>query len=329
MAQQSQEGRTRTKKLKFVAFLMIAAILVFYMVKVAINCKSRQVPVPDIPPAPIVATPLTRTPSPSALAALSADSLYSPYAILVDLANHAVLMQKRSTARIYPASLTKIMCVIVAIENLSDLREPVKLSEDIFRELRGEDATMAGFLPGERVLVIDLLYGALLPSGAECCLGLARRIAGSEQGFVKLMNEKAVDLGLDDTHFTNVTGLHHQDHFSTVWDLADLLCYALQNKTFRKVFTAVRHSTPSTDKHPGGVTFYNTMFQKIGDPHFKDGIILGGKTGYTSNAGLCLASLAEHGGKEYVLVTAGAKGNRLTEQYNISDALMVYNHLGK
>lgn len=325
MAQQPRKSRTqRLKRLKFIVYLLIA-ILAFYMVKVAISSKSRQVP--DIPPAPIVATPPANAPSTSA--ALSADNLYSPYAILIDLANHAILMQKRSTARIYPASLTKIMCAIVAIENLPDLREPVKLPEVIFRELWSEDATMAGFLPGECVPVIDLLYGALLPSGAECCLGLARRIAGSEQGFVKLMNEKAVALGLNDTHFANVTGLHHPSHFSTVRDLADLLCYALQNEIFRKVFTAVRHSTASTNKHPGGITFYSTMFKKIGDPRFKDGVILGGKTGFTAEAGLCLASLAEYGGKEYVLVTAGAKGNRLTEQYNIRDALMVYSHLGK
>lgn len=319
--------KSRLNVLKSIICLLIV-VFAFCLVKAA-NRHFRNWSVPDLTPKPTAESRLTNTSGTSAASSLSAESLHSPYAILVDLANGSVLMQKRSTAQIYPASLTKIMCVIVAIENLPDLQEPVKLPKDIFRELWAEDATMAGFLPGESVRAIDLLYGELLPSGAECCLGLAHRIAGSEQAFVRLMNEKAAALGLEDTHFTNVTGLHHPNHYSTVRDLADLLCYALQNKVFRMIFTTERHTTPSTDKHPGGITFYSTMFQSLGDPHFNGGIILGGKTGYTAKAGLCLASLAEHDGKEYVLVTAGAKGNHFTEQYNISDALMVYTHLGR
>lgn len=188
---------------------------------------------------------------------------------------------------------------------------------------------MTGFQPGEKVSAIDLLYGALLPSGAESCIGLADQIAGSEQGFVKIMNQKAAELGMYNTHFENVTGLHNENHYTTVKDLAILLSYALQNDTFREIFTSSRHSTQSTNKHPGGITFYITMFEELSNQNIIDGEILRGKTGYTNEAGLCLASLAKVGRQEYILISTGPKGDHHSEQYNITDALAVYNSIGK
>ncbi len=265
----------------------------------------------------------------AAFVPISANRLYSPHVILVSLNGPSTLMQKNSEEKIYPASLTKMMTAIVAIENLPNLQGQVKLPNAIFQELYKADATMAGFQPNEMVRAIDLLYGALLPSGAECCIGLAAQIAGSEPEFVKMMNQKAANLGMKNTHFTNATGLHAENHYTTVKDLAILLSYALQNATFREMFTASRYTTQPTNKHPGGITFYSTMFEKINGVSISGGKILGGKTGYTEEAGLCLASLAQAGGKEYILVTAGAKGNHESEQYNITDALAVYNSLGK
>lgn len=97
----------------------------------------------------------------------------------------------------------------------------------------------------------------------------------------------------------------------------------------RETFTSSRHSTPPTNKHPGGITFNSTMFEELNNQNIIDGEILGGKTGYTDKAGLCLASLAKVGKQEYILITAGAKGNHKSEQYNFTDALAVYNSLGK
>lgn len=260
--------------------------------------------------------------------AISPDSLYSPHAILVRLTDRTILMQKKSEEKIYPASLTKMMTVIVAIEHLPDLQERIRLNSSMFPDLYQADATMAGFQPDEQVRAIDLLYGALLPSGAECCLGLAVQIAGSEQNFAKLMNQKAADLGMNNTHFDNATGLHAENHYTTVKDLAILLGYSLQNDTFRQIFTSSCHTTQPTNKHPDGITFYSTMFENLNDASITGVKISGGKTGYTAQAGLCLASLAQEGGREYVLVTAGAKGNHRSEQYNITDALAVYSSLG-
>jgi len=260
---------------------------------------------------------------------ISPHNLNSSNAILINLEDDTILMQKNSEEKIYPASLTKMMTAIVAIESLPDLEIKIKLTNSTFQGLYEANASMTGFKPGEEVRAIDLLYGAMLPSGAESCIGLAEHIAGSEQDFVVLMNQKAEELGMDNTHFENTTGLHDENHYTTVEDLAILLKYALQNNTFKEIFTTFRHSTPPTNKHPGGITYYSTMFEKLEklDQNIIGGEILGGKTGYTEEAGLCLASLAKVDNQEYILITTGAKGNQYTEQYNIIDALAVYNSI--
>lgn len=255
------------------------------------------------------------------------DHLVSPHAILVNLENQQILIDKESTEPIYPASLTKIMTALIAIEKLNYFDEKVFLSPDMFEELYNEDASMAGFLPGETVSAIDLLYGILLPSGAECCIGLSEYIAGSEDAFVTLMNEKAKSLDMMNTHFCNTTGLHDPEHYTTVADLTVLLEYALQEDTFREIFTSQKHVAQSSDLHPDGFTFHSTLFKNLDSPYLASGTILGGKTGYTSQAGLCLASLAVINNKEYIMITSGAEGNHLTEQYNITDALYAYNSL--
>ena len=185
------------------------------------------------------------------------------------------------------------------------------------------------FQPGEEVRLKDLLYGVLIPSGAECCLAFADRISGSEEEFVSLMNDKAQELGMKNTHFTNSTGLHDPEHYSTVEDISILLQYALKNEYFRDAFTSSRYSTIPSEQHPEGFTFHSTMFKYMDSTEVTGGEILGGKTGYTEEAGLCLASLAQVNGKEYILVTAKANGTHQTEQFHILDAINVYNQIGE
>jgi D-alanyl-D-alanine carboxypeptidase (penicillin-binding protein 5/6) len=271
--------------------------------------------------------PIPMSIEPDFTVSISPEKLNSSNAILIRLIDNAILMQKNSGEKIYPASLTKMMTAIVAIENLPDLNKKIMLTKSMFEGLYEANASMAGFQPGEQVRAIDLLYGIMLPSGAECCIALADHIAGSEQSFVKLMNQKAEDLGMKNTHFVNTSGLHNENHYTTVKDLAILLSYTLQNDIFREIFTTLRYSTASTNKHSGGITFYSTMYERLGAQNIIDGEFLGGKTGYTDEAGLCLASLAKVDEQEYILITAGAKGDHDSEQYNISDALAVYNSI--
>ena len=220
------------------------------------------------------------------------------------------------------------MTVIPGIEELDDLEEKITLTDDMFAGLYEEGATQAGFQPGEEVRVMDLLYGAMLPSGAECCIALADTISGSEADFAELMNKKAKKLGMVDTHFCDSTGLHDPDHYSTVKDIAVLMKYCIKNDTFREIIETARHSTGITNVHPDGITYYSTMFKNLSDPTVTGGKILGGKTGYTSEAGHCLASFAEIEGREYIFVTAGAPGSEVNNIPHIQDAVTVYNRVG-
>lgn len=272
-----------------------------------------------------------RIPILSQLGNHSGSDLYSKNAILISAnENHQILLEKNSTETVYPASLTKIMTTIVAIERMNNLQRTIQLEPTIFHTLSEQGASMAGFSPNEQVSALDLLYGTMLPSGAEAAISLANEIAGSEQAFTEMMNQKAVELGMSNTHFTNVTGLHNAEHYTTVKDMAILLEHALKNDTFRAIFTSERHSTTPTNKHPNGITFNSTLFKNIdalAAANFGNFSILGGKTGYTEEAGLCLASLAQKNGQEYILITTGANGSHETSQYNIEDALTLYQEL--
>ncbi|MBR0598025.1 D-alanyl-D-alanine carboxypeptidase family protein [Sinanaerobacter chloroacetimidivorans] len=343
MVRKAKKEKLRIRIRRFVTFLLMVVIAVFvcksiitpgnhqifereYDDKTSLNSSLKITPNSSDDRAARV-PPSKTEPYPSI--SISSDKLNSPHAILIRLTDATVLMQKNSEEKIYPASLTKMMTAIVAIENLPDLKGEIKLTNSMFQGLYEANASMAGFQPGEQVRAIDLLYGVMLPSGAECCVALAGQIAGSEQNFVKIMNQKAADLGMGHTHFENTTGLHNENHYTTAKDLAVLLSYALQNDTFREIFTSSRYSTQPTNKHPGGITFYSTMFEVLNNQNMIVDEILGGKTGYTEEAGLCLASLAKVGKREYILISAGAKGDHHSEQYHITDAVAVYNSIGK
>ena len=240
--------------------------------------------------------------------------LVSPYAILLDGESGSVLASKKGDEKIFPASMVKMMTVLTAIRSISDLDATTTMSADFYDELYAQDASRAGFEPGEEAKLRDLLYGALLPSGAECCMQLAIEAAGSEDAFVELMNQNALDMGLVQTHFTNATGLHSEDQYSTPHEIGEILRTALKNKTFYQVFTT--HS----------YTFWSSLFKNITDDSVNGGKLMGGKTGYTDEAGHCLASMAKINGKEYILVTAGWAQTDDTK-YHISDAFRAYNQI--
>ncbi|MDD7738793.1 MAG: D-alanyl-D-alanine carboxypeptidase [Fusicatenibacter sp.] len=263
---------------------------------------------------------------------ISSEGLNSSYAYLVRRDDMAVLMDLAGEERIYPASMTKIMTAILAIEKLQNLDETITVPEEIFASLTEQGASVAGFYPYEKVTVRSLLYGVLLPSGADACLTLAQKISGSEEEFVKLMNDKAAELGMSGTQFANCTGLHQEEHYSTCQDIAKLMNYSLQNDTFRTVISSSKYTTEALSGHAEGITVYSTMFGKFNDNQFSTtldngAVIEGGKTGYTDEAGLCLASFAKYSEKEYILVTAGAMTFSGSDTANVRDAITVYGRL--
>ena len=216
------------------------------------------------------------------------------------------------------------MTVLVILDQFEDLDHTVTLPGEVFDCLSGSGASVAGFLPGEQLTLRDLLYGCVLPSGADAAMSLACATAGSEENFAELMNGKAAELGMAHTHFKNATGLHDPGHYTTVMDMAVLLRAGLKNPDFRELLTTFDYQTEPTNRHPGGVGLSSTLSSLMGTP-YQDGVtLLGGKTGYTEEAGLCLATLAEKDGREYIAVTAGAPGSHETSPRHLKDAFLLY-----
>ena len=249
----------------------------------------------------------------------------SPYVCLIPATGGRALAESRADERIWPASMTKIMTGLVAVENIRSPDAEITLTEEMYQGLYEEDAYIAGFEPGETVTAKDLLYGALLPSGAECCRGLAWMVSGSEEAFVELMNKKAARLGLRDTHYVNTIGLHDPEHYTTPRDMAVVTREAIRNRTLREILSSDYYNT-YTNVHPEGIGCYSDLFNHMPDPGVTEGVILGGKTGYTDEAGLCLASFARVAGREYILVTAGAPANGYP--LHVYDALTLYDRIG-
>ncbi|MCR5482256.1 MAG: D-alanyl-D-alanine carboxypeptidase [Clostridia bacterium] len=227
-------------------------------------------------------------------------------AILIDAKTGTVLYSKNSDAQFEPASTTKMMTCILALENL-DLDEVVVIdAETPFTE-----GSRVYLEEGERITVNQLLHALMLESANDAAVALAKRISGTTEDFAKLMNEKAKEIGATNTNFVNPNGLHIEGHLTTPHDLAMIAKYAMQNKTFRELVTTYKYDIPATnmkeERH-----LYNTN-RLLYDEKTKvdvNGIqrtakyegVTGIKTGYTSHAGGCLVSGAERNGTELIAV---------------------------
>lgn len=255
---------------------------------------------------------------------ISTDDIYSKNAILISLDTKEDVYVKNSTQRIAPASLTKIMTAIIVLENCQNLNQSVIVSNSTIQAMLVNNASTAGFEANESTTIKDLLYGLLLSSGGECGLTLANSVAGDEISFVALMNQKAKDLGLTNTHYMNVNGFDEENHYASVKDIANVLCYALNNPTFKEIFTTSDYISSPTRFHPDGIFMQSTVLKSDVSLSISNGNLLGGKTGYTKNAGLCLASYAKINGKEYIFVSTKADGDHNTSPYHILDALHMY-----
>lgn len=246
------------------------------------------------------------------------------HAILIDTEKNSVVADKGGEERIYPASMTKVMTALVAVEKCESLDETFAMTNEIIAPLAAANASVAGFAPGEVITVRDLLYGTLLPSGADATGGLAVLIAGSEENFASLMNEKCSELGLVGTHFTNASGLHDDNHYSTCHDIALIMEAALENETLKEILGTYEYVTSKTPEHPEGITLYDTMFSRVeGKEEFDDKIeIFAGKTGFTGEAGNCLVSAAKVVGEDKVWIFVCAGGE--SKWKPIYDTIHVY-----
>ena len=253
----------------------------------------------------------------------------APSALLMEKETGTVLFAKDEHAKLEPASVTKVMTLLLTMEAI----DAGQLHYDDVVTASAHACSMGGsqiwLRENEQMSVSDMLKAVCVVSANDCAVALAETVAGSEEAFVALMNRKAGDLGMKHTHFANCTGLTSPEHYSSAADLAVLLQAALNNETFRTVFTTGQYTSSVTAQHPKGLYMASTLLSRLDGGGVTGGQILGGKTGYTDAAGLCLASLAVVNGKEYILVTLGAPGNHATEQTNIMDAVQVYRRLEK
>lgn len=204
------------------------------------------------------------------------------------------------------ASLTKMMTVLVSLEKIPDISAKTTVDTQSYQRLIEENASMAGFYGGEEVSYRDLLYGAMLPSGGEAADSLAINISGSILQFTGLMNDKAKELGLTNTHFQNADGMDEPGHYSSAKDMAMLLKEALKNGDFRAIFTKKDFTSSQSPDHPMGVYMQSTVFNKLENYEQNGYEIIGGKSGTTEKAGLCWISLAYKNACEYIVVTMGA-----------------------
>ena len=250
-------------------------------------------------------------------------SIKSKYSVLLDVENNVVMAQRDAEQKMFPASMTKVMTLIVAVENMNSLSDTFTMTADILSPLYDASASLAGFQEGETVSMKDLLYGAILPSGADATAAIAIKIAGSEEDFVKMMNEKAEVLGLHDTHFTNTSGLHDEDHYTTALDMAVILNYAIKDDLCREVLSTYQYTTAKTQQHPDGIPLESTLFSRMYGDEVKGVQIEGGKTGYTDEAQHTTCAFAEKDGREYIAVIADAD-DRWTSVFDLFDIYEKY-----
>ena len=237
------------------------------------------------------------------------DTVVSKQGILIDVSDGTILAKKKAFKRMIPASMTKIFTVLVAADNITpeQLDDEVTISIDATDYSYSNDCSNTGYDVDEKVTVRDLFYGTILPSGADSAVSLAMYVAGSQDAFVDLMNEKLEKMGLSETtHFTNCVGIYNDDHYSTPYDMAMILKAAMDNEFCREVLGTRTYTTSSTEQHPDGLTVSNWFLRRIEDKDTHSEII-GAKTGFVNQSGNCAASMARgEDGKEYICVTAGS-----------------------
>ena len=232
------------------------------------------------------------------------NELTSANCFLVNLNDDSIVVQNKADEKISPASMTKILALLIAAEHL-DPAAPVEMTDEMIRYCASNGLSAAGFEAGKTYSAGDLMYGAILPSGGEAVAGLAIACAGSLDEFTTMMNNKLEELGLSETaHFTNCAGLYDPDHYCTLSDMAAILKAALMNETARKVLSTKVYIMPASEEGKEDLVLSNWFLRRIED---KDagGEVIAAKTGFVNESGNCAASyLVSPTGVPYICVTA-------------------------
>lgn len=235
----------------------------------------------------------------------SIPSINSRAAIVIERTTGAILFGKNENEQRKMASTTKIMTAIVVLENVSDLSEIVTIS----KKAANIGGSRLGLSTNAQITVNDLLYGLLLCSGNDAAIALAEFVGGDVNGFAALMNQKALALNLNNTHFVTPHGLDNEDHYTTAYELALLTNYALQNNTFLKIVNTKSYSV-----------LINNSYKNISNTNELLGYlngIYGVKTGFTNGANRCLVSSCKRGNLDIICVVLGADTKKFRTQDSI------------
>lgn len=231
-------------------------------------------------------------------------SVSSPSAIVMDYSTGTILYEKNANEQLYPASITKIMTALLAIENC-DMDEIVTFSEDAVYNTEGSSIARD---VGEEMTMEQCLYGMMLESANECAYAIAEHVAGSEEAFVEMMNEKAAELGCTNTHFDNTNGLPDEEHYTSAYDMALIAQAAYSNETFRLIVGTSYYEIPATNKHDE-ITYlrnHHNMLYPYSSYDYLYDYCVGGKTGYTTEANSTLVTYAQKGDMILICVIMNA-----------------------
>lgn len=247
------------------------------------------------------------------------DSIKTPELLLMEADTGAVLYEKNGYDRVYPASTTKIMTCIVALDTGVDVKNQYTCGWESQNGF-GRQSSLLGLKYGYTVTIEDMLYGLMLCSGNDCGACLAVATAGSIESFVGMMNQKAQEIGMTGTHFTNPHGLHDEEHYTTAYDMALLMKHALKNQTFLEIIKAKEYTVvEAKGKMTKTIQSSNKMIYTKPDVDTEDNIYqyaLGGKTGETNVAGYCVVEAAAKDGVTLIAVSMGDPNNYATSPYN-------------
>lgn len=249
-----------------------------------------------------------------------ADEINSPYYGVYNAENMELLIGENTQERIAIASITKIMTAIVTIDNVDDVNSKTTIDMEKIYGKVDEDLVTAGLLDEEELSYYDLLATMLVPSGADSAVYLQNTVFGDENVFIDKMNEKAQEIGMYNTHFSNVTGLDDENNYSTIEDVAKMMNYARNNDTLKEIMSLKTYTT--TD---GYITVKSTISNLSSKAGITTHLILGGKTGTTGDAGICLASFSRDE-KEDVDLIAVVTGTNMysSTPYNVIDSEKLY-----
>jgi len=208
--------------------------------------------------------------------------------------------------RIYPSSMVKLMTALIALEK-GDLDDKVIVTKRALSYV-AIGSVSAGLVSGEELTLRDLLYCMMSASANDASTVIAEHIAGSQEAFVAMMNQRAGELGCRDTNFTNAHGLHDENSFTTARDICRIADYALDNETFRTLFCAKTYTVPATNKSEERIVHTsNYMMSTEVNKKYFDPRVTGGKTGSTNEGGRCLVATSEGGGMELLTIVMGAQ----------------------